>query len=136
MTTATLHIKGHAVQAWLATQPREQELGLMNVTSEELAPITLADGSTTQRGMLFVFPDERILAFWMRNTITALDIAYLGADRTIVKTHTMAPLETRLYSSVEPAMFALELPAGTLASLGIVEGDSVEIPESVFKAGS
>lgn len=136
MQTTTLHIKGQAFQVWLATQPREQELGLMQVTSEELAPITLPDGSTARRGMLFVFPDERILAFWMRNTITALDIAYINADRTIVKTHTMAPLETRLYSSVEPARFALEVPAGTLATLGIGEGDSVEIPESVFKAGS
>lgn len=124
METARLIVKGYPFEVWLARKPGEVLTGLMNVTEEELAPT--ADGA--DRGMLFVFGDERVLGFWMRNTIIPLDIAYLRSDGTIVRTHTMAPLETRTYSSVEPARFALEVNAGRFKELGVIEGDRVEIP--------
>ncbi|MCL2330586.1 MAG: DUF192 domain-containing protein, partial [Phycisphaerae bacterium] len=84
--------------------------------------------------MLFVFSNERSLGFWMANTITALDIAYIAADGRIVRTYTMAPLETRTYPSIEPAQFALEVRAGLFAELGIAAGQYVDIPESVLKS--
>jgi len=71
----------------------------------------------------------------MRNTITALDIAFARRDGTIVAIHTMPPLTLRTFSSFEPAMFALEVKAGTFERLGVVEGDVMVIPDSVFKAG-
>jgi uncharacterized membrane protein (UPF0127 family) len=69
----------------------------------------------------------------MFNTIIPLDIAYINAQGQIVKTYTMAPLETRTYPSLEPAQFALEVLAGTFEQLGIGVGDHVEIPDSVLK---
>ncbi len=83
--------------------------------------------------MLFLFDQEMVLSFWMSNTITALDIAYIAPDGRIVKTYTMAPLETRIYPSIEPAQFALEVRAGLFAELGIVAGTYVEIPDSLLK---
>lgn len=130
MQTASIRIKDQDFQVWLARTPQEQERGLMQVTEDRLAP--LADGR--QRGMLFVFSSERILSFWMLNTIIPLDIVYIRGDGQIVRKYTMAPLETRLYSSVEPALMALEVRAGLLDELGIGPGDRVEIPESVLKA--
>lgn len=138
MQTGQVRIKGHTFKVWLALSAAEQELGLMQVRQEELAAIPpdtaagLPNGA--DRGMLFVFADELPRSFWMRNTIIPLDIAYIRDDGTIVKTHTMAPLETRLYPSVEPARFALEVRAGLLGELGIVRGDKVEIPDSILKA--
>ena len=136
MTTARIHIGQHMFEVWLATEPQEQQLGLMQVTAEELTPLSSVSSqepSDVYRGMLFVFPNDRLLSFWMYNTITPLDIAYIRSDGQIVSTHTMAPLETRVYPSIEPARFALEIPAGLLAQLGIKRGDHVEIPESVLK---
>lgn len=142
MEKARLTIDEHAFETWLARTPRQQELGLMQVEAEELKPLESdaddengieAEAAPIHRGMLFIFDRERILSFWMFNTITPLDIAYIAADGRIVKTHTMAPLETRHYSSVEPAKYALEVLAGTFERLGITEGDMVEIPESVLK---
>ena len=78
--------------------------------------------------MLFVFDSEQPRSFWMKDTPTALDIAYMRADGTIVKIHTMVPFDTSSYPSGEPAQFALEVPAGTFADLGIVEGDTAIIP--------
>ena len=131
METLSLTLKGHPFRVWVARTFEEQQRGLMHVTAEELAP--LADG--TERGMLFVFPDERPLAFWMLNTITPLDIAYLTTDGTIVKTHTMPPLVTRTFPSIEPARFALEMNAGRLDGLGLFEQDRIEIPEAALKIG-
>ncbi len=135
MDTTVLTINGQRIQAWVAKGPDRagapdpRQLGLMRVTAEELAP--LPDG--TLRGMLFIFEQEQPLFFWMRNTITPLDIAYIRTDGEIVRTWTMAPLETLTYPSVEPAQFALEVLAGEFERLNIRAGDRVEIPESVLK---
>lgn len=136
METAQIQIGQHLFQVWLARDPQQRHLGLMHVTAEELAPITQGPDQkhpTIYRGMLFVFPYEQQLSFWMHNTITPLDIAYIRADGQIVRTCSMAPLETRSYPSVEPARYALEVPAGLFAQLGIVRGTRVEIPEYVLK---
>ena len=124
MTTSQLTIGDQRFEVWEARTTREHALGLMDVEASELAP-TL-DGAV--RGMLFVFDSEQLHGFWMKNTPTALDIAYMRADGTIVKIHTMAPFDTSIYPSVEPAQFALEVLAGTFADLGIAEGDKATIP--------
>jgi uncharacterized membrane protein (UPF0127 family) len=129
MDTARITIDEHAFEVWLARDHEEQQYGLMRVSQEELAP--LPDG--TRRGMLFIFPVERVQSFWMFNTIIPLDIAFIRGDGTIAKIYTMAPLETRQYSSIEPVPWVLEVPAGTFAALEIGEGDRVEIPDAVFK---
>jgi len=137
MKTGQIQIKGTTFEVWLATTPAEQERGLMQVKEDALAAIGpdpargLPNGA--QRGMLFVSADEELRSFWMYNTITPLDIAYIRGNGIIVKTHSMAPLETRVYPSVEPAQFALEVRAGLLAELGIAAGDRVEIPQSILK---
>jgi len=130
METGTITIKGQAFQVWIARTASELEHGLMQVTDAEIAP--MPDG--TRRGMLFVFTTERPLAFWMMNTIIPLDIVYIRGDGQIVSRYTMAPLETRLYPSIEPALFALEVSAGTFEALSIGPGDHVDIPSSLLKS--
>jgi uncharacterized membrane protein (UPF0127 family) len=138
MATERIQIGDHTFQVWLASTPAEQARGLMQVPAETLAPIPpdaaagLPDGA--ERGMLFVFEQERLQAFWMFNTIIPLDIAFIRTDGTIVTTYTMAPLETRSYPSIEPVRFALEVRAGAFKKLGITPGDHVEIPQSVLKS--
>ena len=124
LPTATVTVGDHTLRVWLAREldaqrPGVVEEGLMHVPGDEIAD---------DQGMLFVFANEQIRGFWMRNTITALDIAFARADGTIVKTWQMPPLTLRTFSSIEPAMFALELKAGTLARLNVREGDRLEIP--------
>ena len=127
LPTATVTIGEHTLRVWLARELDARRLGvveegLMHVPANEIAD---------DQGMLFVFTNEQVRGFWMRNTITALDIAFARADGTIVKIWQMSPLTLRTYSSIEPAMFALELKAGTLARLDVHEGDRIEIPPTV-----
>lgn len=83
------------------------------------------------RGMLFVFPDSRVREFWMHGCLISLDIAYIDSQGTIVSTSTMykepgvPDARLKIYSSVKPAQYALELPAGALDRSGVKEGDHV-----------
>ena len=125
MKTVTVKITGKtSYTSYVADTPETEELGLMNVTEADLP---------TDCGMIFVFEHDRLLSFWMRNTIIPLDIAYIRSDGTIVKTYTMEPLNETGYSSIEPARFALEVRAGQFAQWGIKAGDHVELPGELFK---
>ncbi len=127
MSTTKLSIGETEFQTWVANTEEQRNKGLMFVETKQMQ--SLEDG--TERGMLFIFERERYLNFWMENTIIPLDIAYARSDGTIVKIHTMTPLDTRLnqYPSGEPARVALEVNAGVFAAKGIKEGDVIEIPD-------
>ena len=73
-------------------------------------------------GMLFIFDDEAIRSFWMKDTQVPLDIAYINADLRIVDIFQMEPLVTSTYDSTSPAMFALEVRKGWFAEQGIEAG--------------
>jgi uncharacterized membrane protein (UPF0127 family) len=124
LSTSTVSIKEHTFRVWLALDAEQREEGMMWVAEDEIAD---------DQGMLFVFPEERYQGFWMKNTITSLDIAYARMNGTIVATHTMPKLTLQTFPSYEPAMFALEVKAGTFARLGIAVGDRIDIPDEVFK---
>ncbi len=124
MANATINVVGRTTYtAYVADSSRDDGkatlLGLMNITESELPE---------DRGMIFIFPDDQHRSFWMRNTIIPLDIAYIRSDGTIVSTYTMTPLREVVYSSIEPARFALEVRAGQFARWGIAPGDRVVIP--------
>jgi len=124
--TVDLTIKDQPFRLWVADSTDEQLRGLMFVTAEEMAP--LPDG--TKRGMLFKFDRARHLSFWMKNTIIPLDVAYLDVDGAVLAMYTMAPLDTSLnnYSSLSPAMYAIEVNADVFSDLGLEVGDVIEIP--------
>jgi len=124
LSTIRIGVGGVEFEVWLAQTPAQQQQGLMFATPEQLAP--LADG--TPRGMLFVFDPEQMVTFFMRNTFVPLDLAYVRFDRSIAATHDLVPLDETLVPSSEPVAFALEVPAGTFAGLGVDAGDAVSIP--------
>jgi uncharacterized membrane protein (UPF0127 family) len=124
LTLAHVRVGGQLLLVWVADEYAERIRGLMYVTEEELAP--LPDGRG--RGMLFVWSSDNTTGFWMRNTITALDIAFIRQDGTIITTHTMTPPVESIYPPDGPYRFALEVPAGTFDALGFEVGDLVEFP--------
>ncbi|HEX2742204.1 MAG TPA: DUF192 domain-containing protein [Rubrobacter sp.] len=82
------------------------------------------------RGMLFVYPDERVLSFWMRNTLIPLSIAYIDSEGRIVDIQDMKPLDDKPphYESSEPVQYALEVNQGFFEENGVKEGDHAELP--------
>ncbi|MYL07594.1 MAG: DUF192 domain-containing protein, partial [Gemmatimonadales bacterium] len=78
------------------------------------------------QGMLFVYPEQRILGFWMRNTLIPLDIAYIDREGRIVDIQQMEPQTTETHDSAAPAMYALEMNQGWFEANGIRIGDLIE----------
>ena len=75
-------------------------------------------------GMLFVFPVERPLGFWMRNTFIPLDMIFIRGDGTIVHIHENAvPEDETVIMSEGPVSRVLELNGGAARRMGLMEGD-------------
>ncbi|UYG00600.1 DUF192 domain-containing protein [Halomonas sp. GD1P12] len=89
-----------------------------------------------ERGMLFRFEREQPAgnAFWMFNTLIALDIAFIDDQGRIVAINTMPPCESETarecptYLAGAPFTSALEVNAGYFEARGIQVGDCVSVP--------
>jgi hypothetical protein len=102
----------------LATTPAEREQGLM--FRKSLAP---------NAGMLFLYPNEQQVAFWMKNTLIPLDMLFLKTDGSIARiAHDAVPLDETPIPSNAEVRAVLEVNGGTAAALGIKEGDKVDYP--------
>jgi uncharacterized membrane protein (UPF0127 family) len=112
--TTTLDVGGVDVTAEIADTPALREHGLME-----------RDSLPPNHGMLFVYPDERQLSFWMRNTPISLDIAFMDRTGTIVNIATMQANDDSSHVSNGPAMYALEMEAGWFEANGIEAGTRV-----------
>lgn len=98
----------------VADSPQEQAKGLM---ASELA---------ADEGMLFVFPDSQVRAFWMKDTKVSLDIIFVDESRTVteIKEH-LPPCVAdpcQVFPSKQPAMFAVEVNAGFARAHRVVVG--------------
>ncbi|MBI3304808.1 DUF192 domain-containing protein [Candidatus Parcubacteria bacterium] len=119
------------VRVEIADSPREWSRGLMN--RRTLAP---------DAGMLFVFPDDTIRTFWMKDTLIALDVIFLDAQGSIVSMKTMTPCLPRTkpqaavssgcptYSSEVPARYALEVTGGFSERYRLKAGQKATLPEA------
>ena len=106
-----------SVSVEVATTPETRELGLMNRT--ELAP---------DAGMLFVYPPDRAIAFWMKNTLIPLDMLFIDDAGVIqfikheAQPHDLTPVPGPTGIA---ARAALEINGGRAEELGIAVGDRI-----------
>jgi uncharacterized membrane protein (UPF0127 family) len=78
-------------------------------------------------GMLFIYPGEQPVSFWMKNTLIPLDMLFLKADGSIVHiAHKAVPHDETPIDSGAAVKAVLEVNGGTADALGIKEGDRVE----------
>jgi uncharacterized membrane protein (UPF0127 family) len=78
-------------------------------------------------GMLFLYPGEQPVSFWMKNTLIPLDMLFLKADGSIARiAHNAAPHDETPIESGAAVKAVLEVNGGTARALGIKEGDRVE----------
>lgn len=101
--------------ALLADTVAQQELGLMNRTD--------VGGYD---GMLFRFPDDTTVSFYMKDTPLPLSIAFFDATGQFVSKADMAPCIDQptcpLFNAARAYRYALEVPQGALPRLGIKAG--------------
>lgn len=98
----------------LADSPQKRSYGLMG--RKYLAP---------NSGMLFKFPYQDNLNFWMANTYIPLDIAFFNDDGKVLQIESMVPLSTRAIVSHKPCRYALEVNGGWFKDNGIKVGSHI-----------
>jgi uncharacterized protein len=79
-------------------------------------------------GMLFVFDNNQVLSFWMKNTLLPIDIIYLDENNkviTLVEKPEMN-ITSKTYSSILPVKKALEILTIRREELNIKEGDTLK----------
>jgi len=103
-----------SLEVELARTETERNTGLMYRKE-------LEDG----KGMLFIFENDRVLSFWMKNTLIPLSIAYISYDGTIIDIRNMYPQDISPVHSSRLVRYALEVPQGWFARAGIKTGDKV-----------
>jgi uncharacterized protein len=108
----------HVFTIEIARTPAEMERGLM-----------YRERLDADRGMLFLYEDDREVAFWMKNTLIPLDLIFADASGRIVAIAERAvPLSTALIPSPGPVRAVLEVNGGTARRLHIQVGDRLLHP--------
>lgn len=105
-----------AVNAELARTAKERERGFMRRRR-------IPSGT----GMLFLFPSDQRLSFWMKDTPSPLSIAYIDSSGAIREIFDMKPFSLASVSSSSSVRFALEVPQGWFASNGVAPGDVLSL---------
>ena len=119
-TPLTIESNGSSYQfsVELADTPAEHAIGLMH--RNYLAP---------DHGMLFDYKSPQRLRFWMRNTFISLDMLFIRGDGEVAFiAESTVPHSERTIGPRELAQAVLEVPAGTVARLGLKIGDVVRHP--------
>ncbi len=111
----TVRIGGTDVRVTLADTAEKRSRGLSGTSR-------LEEGE----GMLFVFPQEGIYGFWMKDMRYSIDIIWLTEDKEVVYVAENASPESYPMSFVpeKPAKYVLEVPAGFAKAHNIAIGSS------------
>jgi uncharacterized protein len=107
------------VQVEIADTQAERARGLMGRTE-------LADDA----GMVFSFPQDSTSAFWMKDTLIPLSIAFYRADGRIVRILDMEPCRRdpcRVYDPRAVYRGALEVGQGAFRRWGVEVGDTLRV---------
>ena len=117
LPTTAMQIGNERFTLEIAATEDTRQIGLMNRHS-----------MPADHGMIFVFPREDFLGFWMKSTYIPLDIIYLNEGGRVVSVRPMKPLDLTSVPSGMPAKYAIELNQGAATRAGVKVGDRLTIP--------
>jgi uncharacterized protein len=105
----------HAFKIWIADNQARDMQGLMFVKHID-----------DHEGMLFVYPDDRVITMWMKNTFIPLDMVFISADGHVahIEQNTL-PQSLDIVSAPQMVRAVLEINAGVVERLQIKVGDRV-----------
>jgi uncharacterized protein len=119
--TVNLDVDGNRVRAEVVANDEDRARGLM-----------FRDHLAASSGMLFVYPNQAIRHFWMKDTRIPLSIAFADREGTIVWIADMQPFDTDSTSSMLPATYALEMNQGWFAEHDVQKGDKIaDLPRDI-----
>jgi hypothetical protein len=116
IVTIKTKLKEITLNIELARSEKEKAQGLMNRTS-----------LPENNGMLFIFDNEQIRTFWMKDTLISLDMIFINKEGEIVTIakNTKINQTQETYSSSAPSKYVLEVNAGWCDKNGVTLGDLI-----------
>ncbi len=120
LKTIKAKLGAHTIQIQIVEKEEERAKGLMHVRE-----------MPDNHGMLFVFAQEFMPTFWMKNTLIPLAIAFIDTKFRIADIQEMVPpksvmdLNIPKYASRKPAILALEMNATWFKRHSIKEGEEL-----------
>ncbi len=135
--TALLLVLSNAAGAQNAAQPTlpttQLSVGLNLITAEvakdnasRQVGLMHRKALASNHGMLFVFDFRTTQCMWMRNTLIALSVAFIGDDGRIVNIEDMQPKTEDSHCSAAPVRYALEMPQGWFAQRKLGAGSLIK----------
>jgi uncharacterized membrane protein (UPF0127 family) len=122
LSTIVVHAPKADLTLEVARTEAQREHGLMNRTS--LAP---------HAGMMFVFPGDGPIDFWMKDTLIPLDMVFIGADGTVRKIYHRVPVlppgiaDAKIPLEAGTAQYVIELAAGDAEVEGLANGVKLDL---------
>ena len=81
-------------------------------------------------GMLFVFPEDAVYHFWMKDMLVSIDIVWLSANGEIVAIDEAVSPDTYpdSFYPPRPVRYVLETRSGEAVAQGFVVGKHIDLP--------
>jgi uncharacterized membrane protein (UPF0127 family) len=124
LAVVVLHAPKADLRLEVAQTDAQREHGLMDRTS-----------LPRHTGMIFVFPHDGDVAFWMKDTLIPLDMVFVAGDGTVRLVDSNVPTvpanmpDGNIPLEKGTAKYVIELPAGEAAQDGIITGSRLKLAE-------
>ena len=115
-------VNGKSIHVEVASTQKSRMLGLM-----------FRNELDKDQGMLFIYPQEQYLSFWMKNTKIPLSIAFINSNGVIIQIESMTPYSLINHVSKDKLKYALEMEGDWFRENGIKVGSRISISSEVNK---
>lgn len=113
----------HLFNVELAVTPQEQQRGLMGRMS-----------LGQDNGMVFLYPQDRVVKMWMANTFIPLDMLFVDQQGKVIHIeHNTVPMSRVPIGPDAPVRAVLEISGGVSKELGIKVGDRVYLSDTQIR---
>ncbi len=121
-STDQVHLRGDWGQARFTVEVADDD-------AERSQGLMYRETMAQSAGMLFVYPYEKRVGFWMKNTLIPLDMIFLDTTGTVRKVHSNAePGNLSPIFGTGDTRVVLEINGGLAKRLGITKGSVMRHP--------
>ena len=102
-------------------------LGVADTSEERARGLSGRPCLPSHVGLLFLFPEDGVHGFWMKEMLFSIDIVWLNEKGTIVTIAERISPDTypKVWYPEEKARAVVELSSGEVARLGLKKGDTL-----------
>jgi len=111
---ASISIPGKE-KGWIEINGKKISIEIAKTASERAQGLMFREELCSDCGMLFIFEEEDLHNFWMKNTLIPLDIIFINKDLTIIDILSAEPCTENPcphYTPKEKALYVLETNQG------------------------